>query len=116
MPLLLRALDLPDTDLRGNVIGTIALLIRESPDAVSDHSSTIITSLLTNASDTTANNPTRISALKCLAVFPEKLPYLTLQHQKHNVIKGLGAVLDDKRKAIRKEAVDCRSKWYLLSG
>lgn len=118
MPLLLRALDLPDTDLRANVIDTIALLTRESPEAVTEHASTIIISLLTNALDLSAssNTSTRIAALKCLAVFPEKLSYLTIQQQKLPVIKGLGQALDDKKKIIRKEAVDTRAKWYLLSG
>jgi DNA repair/transcription protein MET18/MMS19 len=103
-------------DLRGNVIDTIALLTRESPDAVSEHASTIIISLLDNSLNTSINIDTRIAALKCLAVFPEKLAYLTIQSQKVPVIRGLGKVLDDKKKAIRKEAVDTRAKWYLLSG
>lgn len=117
MPLLLQALDLPDPDLRTNVINTLTLLTNQSPDAVAPHATTIVHSLLSTALDTSSTNTeARIASLKCLSVIPEKLQYLTLQSVKAEVIKELGKVLDDKKKQVRREGVDCRSKWYLLTG
>jgi len=52
IPLLLRGLDLPDVDIRGNVIETlIAVAEDESPEKniVSEHSATLVNLMLKNS-------------------------------------------------------------------
>jgi hypothetical protein len=39
--------------------------------------------------------------------------YDVLHPIKPFVLRELGKALDDKKRAVRKEAVDCRSKWYV---
>lgn len=46
LPLLLRALDLPELDLRANVVDTLALLVKDTPEAIKGHSSSIVSTLL----------------------------------------------------------------------
>ena len=36
-----------------------------------------------------------------------------LQKEKSRVIRELGNALDDPVRAVRKEAVECRAKWYV---
>lgn len=49
LPLLLRALDLPELDLRAHVIDTFSLLVQNSPDTFKDQIPTIVSALLENA-------------------------------------------------------------------
>ena len=58
LPLLLRALELPELDLRAHVIDTLALLVQDTPDAVKHQASTLVGLLLKNA---TCTDPTKDS-------------------------------------------------------
>lgn len=53
----------------------------------------------------------RVAALRELAVFPDAVRYDLLHPIKPTVIKELGKALDDRRREVRKEAVDTRAKW-----
>lgn len=50
----------------------------------------------------------RISALRFLAVLPSVMRYDVLHPQKVVVLRELAKVLDDPKKAVRKEAVEAR--------
>ena len=50
----------------------------------------------------------RIGALKYLAVLPKIVRYDVLHPQKATVLRELAKVLDDPKRAVRKEAVDAR--------
>ncbi|KAI8089741.1 RNAPII transcription regulator C-terminal-domain-containing protein [Halteromyces radiatus] len=60
----------------------------------------------------------RRNALRCLSRYAQvaqstkKIEMLRLYVPK--VIKRLGMALDDKKRLVRKEAVDCREQWYML--
>lgn len=54
----------------------------------------------------------RIAALAALGVFPDAIRYETLNTAKARVIRELGKALDDPLRAVRREAVDTRAKWY----
>jgi DNA repair/transcription protein MET18/MMS19 len=55
-----------------------------------------------------------VSALGCLTVFPDTIDWLAVHQQKAPVLKALGAIVDDRKKRVRKEAVDCRTRWFLF--
>lgn len=63
MPLLLRGIDLPEEDMRANVINTLISVAEEESageaDIISEHSTTIIASLLKNADFRTTSSPVR---------------------------------------------------------
>lgn len=56
----------------------------------------------------------RSASLRCLRTFPGKVKDSALLPYRKAVIRGLMTVLDDPKRAVRKEAVDCLSKWLSL--
>lgn len=56
----------------------------------------------------------REAALRCLRIFPNKFRDETLLPYRKQVTKNLMAVLDDSKRVVRKEAVDCRAAWFNL--
>lgn len=55
----------------------------------------------------------RSAALRTLSIFPDAIRYEVLHPLKSKVVRGLAGVLDDKKRLVRKEAVDTRSKWLV---
>lgn len=53
----------------------------------------------------------RYNALVCLRGFPGKVKESTLLPYRRAVTRGMMTVLDDPKRNVRKEAVDCRSAW-----
>lgn len=92
---------------------TLYITILESPSLVRDHLTSLITRLLSSASDREGNPPrVRAAALRCLGVFPVAMKTEDLHQFKKKVIKGLIPVLDDPKRGVRKEAVECRARWF----
>lgn len=121
MPYLLRGLDLPDENMRANVIETLLSVAKdESPsrtDIISEYASTIVAALLRNGDQELTRSPRlRVAALRCLGVFPKTVKYNVLHPQKNLVISQLAKALDDPVRSVRKEAVDTRSNWYAYQG
>ncbi|KAI0940934.1 hypothetical protein AcV7_003173 [Taiwanofungus camphoratus] len=115
MPLLLRGLDLPDTEIRANVIDTL-LAAAESGNkdssAASEHASSLVTTMLKNSLvQETPSVRVRIAALKYLAILPSIVRYDVLHPQKASVLRELAKVLDDPKRAVRQEAVEARTNW-----
>jgi len=117
LPLLLQSISLPSPILRTNAINTLYVLIMESPEMVKSHVETMIPVLLKQI-DLTPSNPAsvRIASLRCLAILPSNLPFDSIDRHKKEVIRYLGTILDDPKRQVRKEAVDCRHTWYSSSG
>ncbi|KAI9471923.1 MAG: Dos2-interacting transcription regulator of RNA-Pol-II-domain-containing protein [Benjaminiella poitrasii] len=91
------------------------LAIMEASDVVAPQIRTILPPLLALLEDT-VDNPirVRVAALTCLAELPTSIAKdILVPHAKY-VIKQLRIPLDDKKRIVRKEAVDCRSKWYTV--
>ena len=115
LPLLLQSVDLPDVDVKAATIETLHITISESSDALKEHVSSVITRLLSACSVVGGNSPRiRISALRCLKAFPGALRNELLLPYKRQVMKMLSPVLDDSKRTVRKEAVDCRVKWWAM--
>lgn len=49
LPLLLKALHLPELDLRANVVDTLALLVKDAPETIKGQADAIVNDLLRNA-------------------------------------------------------------------
>ena len=131
IPLLLRGLDLPDAEIRGNVIDTfLAAAEGESPEKslVSEHSVTLVNAMLRNSkvgevtsivrfgfllyknvfSEIWPQQRVRTSALRYLGILPSIVRYDVLHPYKPIVLRELADVLDDPKRAVRREAVDAR--------
>ncbi|KAI9824266.1 MAG: hypothetical protein M1832_002073 [Thelocarpon impressellum] len=115
-PLLLQSLDLAEADVKAATINTLTVTVRESAIAVEEHVASLIARLLGAATTRNGTNPPRVrlSALSCLRLFPTAFrPELLLPYKKQ-VTKRLTDVLDDPKRHVRKEAVDCRAAWFRL--
>lgn len=123
LPLLLQSIDLPQPNVKFATLQVLTVTLTESPTSLEEHVSGLIKRLMQCATagregHATASNPprVRISALACLRHFPtafSKRHGLLLPHRPA-VIRDLVAVLDDPKRDVRKEAVDCRAAWLRL--
>lgn len=110
LPLLLQSIELPDASIKLATIDTLQITISESADVLQEHVSSVITRLLT------AGGPpaVRIKSLRCLKSFPGAMRNELLLPYRRKVLRELVKFLDDKKRDVRKEAVDCRVKWWAL--
>ncbi|KDQ61341.1 hypothetical protein JAAARDRAFT_190123 [Jaapia argillacea MUCL 33604] len=115
MPLLLRGLDLPDFDIRADVIDTLYVATEgqsSKPTIVSEHATTLVTIMLRNSvAQEMPSIRVRTAALKYLALLPNVIRYDILHPQKATVLRELAKALDDPKRGVRKEAVEARSNW-----
>ncbi|KAH9479537.1 MMS19 nucleotide excision repair protein-like protein [Psilocybe cubensis] len=120
IPLLLRGLDLPDAEIRSNIIDTfLAAAEGETPEKslVAEHGVTLVNAMLKNCvSNDVSSTQVRISALRYLAVLPSIVRYDILHPHKATVLRELAKVLDDPKRAVRKQAVDARTNWFKYKG
>ena len=113
LPLLLQSLDLEDSDVKAATIQTLTVMSQENPQAVETHVGSLVSRLLRCVTFPNVNPANvRHDALGCLRMFPEKMKGSTLLPYKSQMTKGLLNVLDDPRRHVRKEAVECRAAWF----
>jgi DNA repair/transcription protein MET18/MMS19 len=115
VPLLIESLELQDADLKVSTLETFKLAVSEAPNVIGPQIRTILPPLLA-LFDVDAHNSirVRVAALQCLAEFPAFISKDSLLPHLNYVVKQLKTPLDDKKRLVRKEAVDCRSKWYTI--
>ncbi|EIN09656.1 ARM repeat-containing protein [Punctularia strigosozonata HHB-11173 SS5] len=120
MPLLLHGLELPDFEIRFNVITTLLAAAEgekgKSGDKeghiVSEHANTLVNVMLKNSMvSSMPSMRVRTAALRYLAMLPDLVRYDVLHPQKAFVLRELAKVLDDPKRAVRAEAVNARSRW-----
>ena len=112
LPLLLQTLDLDDDIVKAATIQSLTIISRESPIAVEGHMSSLISKLLKSSVSPKVNKVgVRYNALRCLRAFPGNVKETILLPYKNSVIRGLLKVLDDPKRHVRKEAVECRAVW-----
>lgn len=139
LPLLLQSLDLNDQEVKAATIESIIVISQESPSAVEGHISSLINRLLKTAESrntttaaaaavaTTAEKQqqtqrqqgentakVRLNALRCLWIFPGRVKDSTLLPFRSGVVRSLWEVLDDRKRDVRKAAVECRAAWLNL--
>ena len=56
----------------------------------------------------------RFAALRCLRGFPVEFRKEVLLPYKKAIVRGLTDALDDGKRAVRKEGVECRRAWLEL--
>jgi len=110
LPLLLQSVELPDASIKLATIDTLQITVSESADVLQEHVSSVISRLLTAG----GSPAVRIKALRCLKAFPGAMRNELLLPYRRKVLRELVKALDDKKRDVRKEAVDCRVKWWAL--
>ncbi|KAI9798854.1 MAG: hypothetical protein M1833_004357 [Piccolia ochrophora] len=115
-PLLLQSIDLPDAPVRAATIETLTMTIKDSPKALETHIPSLTARILSACSAPDAANPLRVrlAALQCLQLFPAAFRHELLLPYRAQVARKLMASLDDPKRDVRKEAVDCRAVWLRM--
>ncbi|GJJ69980.1 DNA repair/transcription protein MET18/MMS19 [Entomortierella parvispora] len=118
LPMLVHSLSFPDPELKSSTIETFQIITKDAPGLMADHLSTLTPLLisLTSAQDPANTMKVRMAALKCLGAQPKSLPFTALRPYKSQVLKELEKSLDDRKRLVRREAVECRSQWFTLNG
>ncbi|CAJ0841468.1 15411_t:CDS:10 [Entrophospora sp. SA101] len=112
-PLLIHSLSSSDPELKFSTVNAFYVIILNNPKTISDNISSMIPLLLNLTKIKEGNSmKVRISALQCLGLLPDKLAFDILFPFKNKIIRELSFVLDDKKRLVRRAAVDCRSKWF----
>lgn len=142
-PLLIKAMDLPDASARCSAATTITLAaalgkkereeaIRHgsknseeaaelsgpnSLDLIQEHTHALVERLLTIARPVAQSPPAvRIAALRCLATLVQCLPSREVKAKQVRVLRALNGPdmgVDDPKKEVRTEAVDCKTAWHV---
>ncbi|KAI8637654.1 Dos2-interacting transcription regulator of RNA-Pol-II-domain-containing protein [Parasitella parasitica] len=115
VPLLVESLSLSDAALKVSTLETFKLAVSEAADVVAPQIRAILPPLLSLLEDNRNSIRVRVAALTCLSQFPAFIAKDALGPHVNYVITQLKTPLDDKKRVVRKEAVDCRSKWYAIS-
>ncbi|KAM5141580.1 MMS19 nucleotide excision repair protein homolog [Mantella aurantiaca] len=111
LSLLLEALSCSDRIVQLSTLTCLEPLLLDAADILNIHIETLIRKLLSlTCSPCMA---VRISALKCMLALT-KLPLPMLLPYKQQVIRALAKPLDDKKRLVRKEAVEARCQWFLI--
>lgn len=97
--------------MKVSTLDMFQLAIVEAAEAITPHVRSIIPAILDLLDAQKNPMQVRIAALKCLAQFPSGLSSNVLAPHANYVIRQLGRSLDDRKRLVRKEAVDCRAKW-----
>ncbi|XP_075072020.1 MMS19 nucleotide excision repair protein homolog [Mixophyes fleayi] len=111
LSLLLEALSCPDRGVQLSTLTCLEPLLLDAAEFLNFHIDTLITKLLGLTSS--PNMAVRITALKCMLALT-KLPVPMLLPYKQQVIRALAKTLDDKKRLVRKEAVEARCQWFLM--
>jgi DNA repair/transcription protein MET18/MMS19 len=113
-PLLLQTLDIQGEDeTKAGTINEITEILVKNGNALEEHASSLITRLLTMSSPGNSAN-LRAKALQCLALVASQLRTEIVVPFRKSVVQRLTAALDDKKRAVRAEAVKCRRRWIEL--
>jgi DNA repair/transcription protein MET18/MMS19 len=118
----LPCMQLPDAELRANVaevFATIAANDALASTALTEHATTLVKALLATSVPTSGETSSirlRIASLHALAAIPAAVRYDILHPMKPIVLTQLGKAVDDRKRSVRKEAVEARAKWYQYHG
>ncbi|KAJ7464465.1 ARM repeat-containing protein [Mycena latifolia] len=117
MPLLMRALQIPDAEIRAGVLETLRAAVAQHAGThavLAEHAPALVRLVLKYTrprGDALTSVRIRVSALRLLGVLPAVVRYDVLHPCKADVLRELAEALNDPRRSVRKEAVDTRFKY-----
>ncbi|XP_059147306.1 MMS19 nucleotide excision repair protein homolog [Physella acuta] len=112
VPILLLSIDLQENESLDHILSTLGTAILHSPDIIIPNVDNIISQFL-DLAKMHSSMKVRITALKCLENLTSLPVHIITPHQ-NKVVQALANTLDDKKRLVRKQAVDTRSSWILL--
>ncbi|KAG5892829.1 hypothetical protein JTB14_032423 [Gonioctena quinquepunctata] len=95
------------------LLGMIKNVISDKNALIEEHLEDFLSRLLRLTSFESSMN-VRLEALHCILDFTSSFPVYKLLPYKNDVLRELGQCIDDKKRLVRKEAMEARSFWFLL--
>ncbi|KAL0109927.1 hypothetical protein PUN28_013521 [Cardiocondyla obscurior] len=111
VPLLIESLSLNNERLVLWTLTSFKLLLDTKHEIFSDNLQCVIPRLLQLS--TYRLMDIRIAAVECLAHYAN-YPVILINPYKQTVLDKLGIIIDDRKRLVRKAAVDARIRWYLV--
>ncbi|XP_071828217.1 MMS19 nucleotide excision repair protein homolog isoform X3 [Apostichopus japonicus] len=112
LPLFIRSLDQENPLMYLSTLETFHELISDASEVVAQQVTSMIPAFL-RLSQYEPSMKVRIAALKCLKSLTQLSSHYVLPY-KSDVTRQLTIALDDKKRLVRREAVDARCRWFLL--
>jgi DNA repair/transcription protein MET18/MMS19 len=111
-PLLLLTLEIDDEhSVKAGTINKLSAILQENGEILEERASSLITRLLHISSSASDPPKVREKALQCLTLVASSMKTEIIMPYRKQVVKRLTTPIDDKRRAVRAEAVKCRTKW-----
>lgn len=111
VPLLIESLSLNNEHLVLWALTSFKLLLDTKHDVFSDNLQCVIPRLMQLSTHRIMD--VRIAALECLAHY-SNYPIILINPYKQTVLDKLGIIIDDRKRLVRKAAVEARIRWYLV--
>jgi DNA repair/transcription protein MET18/MMS19 len=143
LPIILESLKVPlsnetvhEAPLQQAAVSTLKLLIKETPETVTDHLNTVITALLAFAIDQDHSPLVLFFLFPCISYFflliflflqtlrldavdvitsIASLSFVRIQRFKQQVLRGLKVALDDRKRVVRRAAIKASNEWAVSS-
>ncbi|CAO0790534.1 unnamed protein product [Mucor circinelloides] len=114
VPLLIESMSFPDTVLKLSTLDLFQFSLQEATDIMAKHIITLLPAFTSLIGPAEKSMKVRISALKCIQLISTNISRDVVLPYVKDTLKAIAIPLDDKKRLVRKQAVECRESWYLI--
>lgn len=114
MPLLIRSSSFPDTVLKLSTLDLFEFALTQATDVMTEHISALLPAFIALIGPHERSMRVRISALKCIDLVCRNVSRDVVLPYVKDTLKAIAIPLDDKKRLVRKQAVECRESWFLV--
>ncbi|KAL9549495.1 hypothetical protein MBANPS3_005181 [Mucor bainieri] len=114
VPLLIESMSFPDIVLKLSTLDLFQFSLQEATDIMAKHIITLLPALTSLTGPAERSMKVRISALKCIDLISTKISRDIVLPYVKDTLKAIAIPLDDKKRLVRRQAVECRESWYLI--
>ncbi|OBZ91052.1 MMS19 nucleotide excision repair [Choanephora cucurbitarum] len=112
--LLIESLSLPDNVLKLSTLSIFQSALSDATQCIEKHTGTLLSKLLLLIKPEEKSMNVRAAALRCIGLIPVKVSRDVTLPLAKDTIKTLAIALDDKKRIVRRQAVECREHWYCV--
>ncbi|KAI9483867.1 MAG: Dos2-interacting transcription regulator of RNA-Pol-II-domain-containing protein [Benjaminiella poitrasii] len=115
VPLLIESLSLPDNViLKLSTLDLFQFALNEATETMATYIITLLPAFISLIDLSRSPMKVRISALKCIELVATKISRDVVLPYVKDTLKAVAMALDDRKRLVRLQAVECRESWYLL--
>ncbi|OBT79069.1 hypothetical protein VF21_02434 [Pseudogymnoascus sp. 05NY08] len=111
LPPLLQSLDSAPGATKNASIAVLRSAATSSPKSLQEHDAALVKRLLACATGKESRE-VKVRALECLEILPKVWEVSVVVRLRGGVVRGLGSVVGDGGREVRKGGVDCLSAWW----